>query len=98
VVFQPHLFTRTRDFAAEFAQALSRFDQVLLLEIYPARELPLPGIDSSFLMSLMNHPDVRVCSQDALIPLLHELTPELLVTLGAGDIGVLAQKIKHSLL
>ena len=98
VVFQPHLFTRTRDFADEFAQALSRFDQVLLLEIYPARELPLPGIDSTFLMSLMDHSDVRVCSQDALIPLLHELSPELLVTLGAGDIGVLAQKIKHSLL
>lgn len=97
VVFQPHLFTRTRDFAQDFADALGRFDQVILLDIYPARELPIPGIDKEYLLSLMNHPQAVGCSKQELIPLLQETKPELLVVLGAGDIGVLVQEIKKNL-
>lgn len=98
VVFQPHLFTRTRDFAQDFADALGRFDQVILLDIYPARELPIPGIDKEYLLSLMNHSQAVGCAKQEVIPLLHKVKPELLVVLGAGDIGVLAQEIKKSLL
>lgn len=97
VVFQPHLFTRTRDFAQDFADALGRFDQVILLDIYPARELPIPGIDKEYLLSLMNHPQAVGCTKQELIPLLQETKPELLVVLGAGDIGVLVQEIKKNL-
>jgi len=97
VVFQPHLFTRTRDFAHDFADALGRFDQVILLDIYPARELPIPGIDKEYLLSLMNHPQAVGCTKQELIPLLQETKPELLVVLGAGDIGVLVQEIKKNL-
>ena len=97
VVFQPHLFTRTRDFAQDFADALGRFDQVILLDIYPARELPIPGIDKEYLLSLMNHPQAVGCKKQELIPLLQETKLELLVVLGAGDIGVLVQEIKKNL-
>lgn len=97
VVFQPHLFTRTRDFAQDFADALGRFDQVILLDIYPARELPIPGIDKEYLLSLMNHPQAVGCTKQELIPLLQETKLELLVVLGAGDIGVLVQEIKKNL-
>ena len=97
VVFQPHLFTRTRDFAQDFADALGRFDQVILLDIYPARELPIPGIDKEYLLLLMNHPQAVGCTKQELIPLLQETKPELLVVLGAGDIGVLVQEIKKNL-
>ena len=85
VVFQPHLYTRTRDFYREFAAALSLADDVLLLPIYPAREEPIPGIRSEMLLPLISAP-ARVVGKNGLLAELERKNPELLVTFGAGDI------------
>jgi len=93
-IFQPHLFSRTRDFAAEFAKSLSRLDEVLLLPVYPARELPIPGIDSEMLLSLMNHNNKHLI-QKADIPGYFTGKPiEVLITMGAGDIDTLVEPIE----
>ncbi|ACU05519.1 UDP-N-acetylmuramate--L-alanine ligase [Pedobacter heparinus] len=94
VIFQPHLFTRTRDFAAEFAKVLSTVDELLLLEIYPARELPLPGINSQFLLDKMSLKSKRICGKDLVIEEIKNTKPELLLTVGAGDIDTLIQPLK----
>ena len=96
-VFQPHLFTRTRDFADEFARSLELLDEVILLEIYPAREQPIEGIDSQMLLSKINKTAKRVCQNDELIEVLQSLKPELLLTLGAGDIDQFVKPIEESL-
>jgi len=96
-VFQPHLFTRTRDFADDFARALELLDEVILLEIYPARELPIQGIDSKMLLNKINKTSKYVCKNDELIGLLKSLKPELLLTLGAGDIDQFVKPIEESL-
>ena len=96
-VFQPHLFSRTRDFGPEFAQSLSRFDEVWLLDIYPAREEPIEGIDSRWLLSLMDNPQKKWVSGDHLIEEIKEASPQVLVTMGAGDIGLHAQPIQNAL-
>ena len=96
-VFQPHLFTRTRDFADYFARSLELLDEIILLEIYPARELPIEGIDSQMLLNKINKSSKRVCQNDELIPLLKTLKPELLLTLGAGDIDQFVKPIEESL-
>ena len=92
-VFQPHLFTRTRDFAQEFAQSLDQLDTVYLLDIYPAREKPIPGITSEYLRSLMQNPEVKVVRQEDILALLKGQKPEVLLLLGAGDIDRLRQPI-----
>ena len=84
-VFQPHLYTRTRDFYREFADVLSLADEVLLLPVYPAREEPIAGIDSGLILSLMRIP-ARVVQKGELLETVGALDPELLVTFGAGDI------------
>lgn len=84
-VFQPHLFTRTRDFAAEFAQALSLADKVILLDIYPARELPIPGVTSEIIFKDMTCEKVLL-RRDELMGYLENEPVEVLATLGAGDI------------
>jgi len=96
-VFQPHLFTRTRDFADDFARALELLDEVILLEIYPARELPIEGINSQMLLNKINLTSKYVCKNDELIGLLKSLKPELLLTLGAGDIDQFVKPIEESL-
>lgn len=96
-VFQPHLYSRTRDFAEDFAKELSRFDQVLLLEIYPAREEPLPGVSSSWLLEMMDHPQKKLVSKANLIEEITQCEPQILVTMGAGDIGLEVPKIKTAL-
>ncbi len=96
-VFQPHLYSRTRDFGPEFARSLSRFDEVWLLDIYPARELPIEGIDSRWLLGLMENPRSRWVSGDRLVEEIKEARPEVLVTMGAGDIGLQAQPIQNAL-
>jgi UDP-N-acetylmuramate--alanine ligase len=96
-VFQPHLYSRTRDFGPEFARSLSRFDEVWLMDIYPAREEPLEGIDSQWLLSLMDTPNKKWVSADQLIENIKEASPEVLVTMGAGDIGLQAQPIQNAL-
>ena len=95
VVFQPHLFSRTKDFADEFAKSLSRFDSILLLDIYPAREKPMNGITSEWLMAKMKNPNKKTIQKTNLIQEIKQQKPEVLVTMGAGDIGLEVAKIKN---
>ncbi len=97
-VFQPHLFTRTRDFADGFAEALSHLDRIILLDIYPARELPIVGIDSQMLLDKINHTDKHLWQNDELLDNLREEKPALLMLLGAGDIDDLLEPIKDILI
>ena len=94
VIFQPHLFTRTRDFADEFARVLSTVDELLLLDIYPARELPLSGIDAQFLLDKISLVNKEVCSKDVVPERIKMIKPELLLTVGAGDIDTLIEPLK----
>ncbi len=93
-VFQPHLFSRTRDFGDGFAEVLDMLDEPVLLEIYPAREEPIPGVDSSWLLSKMNHPNRQLLQDEAVADWVANRKPELLLTLGAGDIGQLVPGIR----
>ena len=86
LVFQPHLFSRTRDFMDEFAEVLALADRLILLDIYPARELPIEGITSKALLDKVQLEDKRICTKAELINLIESEKPELLVTMGAGDI------------
>jgi UDP-N-acetylmuramate--alanine ligase len=97
VVFQPHLFSRTKDFAQEFAVSLSLADQLILLDIYPARELPIEGVNARMLLDLCTSPKKETCSKQELLKILEGENLDVLITLGAGDIGTLAQPIKHLL-
>jgi len=96
-VFQPHLFSRTRDFANDFAKSLSEFDCVLLLDIYPAREEPIPGITSTWLLGKIENQQKKLVQKINLITEIKEQNPEVLVTMGAGDIGLEITKIKEEL-
>lgn len=91
--FQPHLFSRTRDFAEGFAEALDGLDEIYLLDIYPARELPIPGVSSEMLVKLMRNPNVHLITKAELLPALQKNKPEVLLTLGAGDIDTLVEPI-----
>jgi UDP-N-acetylmuramate--alanine ligase len=94
VVFQPHLFSRTRDFVDGFAEVLSRVDELLLMEIYPARELPIEGVDSQWLLSKLSLDNKRVASPQEVLDIIATEKPELIVTVGAGDIDKLVKPIK----
>jgi len=96
-VFQPHLFSRTKDFADDFAKSLSQFDEVLLLDIYPARELPMEGITSQWLMDKMTNNNKKLVSKDELIQIILASDARIIVTIGAGDIGEMAPSIKNRL-
>ncbi|MGQ1910933.1 UDP-N-acetylmuramate--L-alanine ligase [Marinifilum sp. RC60d5] len=95
-IFQPHLYTRTRDFANEFADSLNLLDEVILLDIYPARELPLEGIDSSIILKNITVP-AQLCTKQKLLDLIQESELEVVLTLGAGDIDKLVEPIKMML-
>ena len=97
-IFQPHLFSRTKDFADDFAKSLSAFDEVLLLDIYPAREVPMEGITSDWLLGKMTNEHKKVVSKLDLIPSILKSEAKIIVTIGAGDIGELVQPIKEALL
>jgi UDP-N-acetylmuramate--alanine ligase len=97
-IFQPHLFSRTKDFADDFAKSLSQFDEILLLDIYPARELPMEGITSEWLLSKINNKHKKLVSKTDLIPEILDSKAKIIVTIGAGDIGELIPKIKKALL
>lgn len=97
VIFQPHLFSRTRDFIDDFAEALSHFDKVLLLDIYPARELPIAGVDSAWLLSKISNPDKQLVSKTELLKVLNQNTSHVVLSLGAGDIGEEVNQIKQTL-
>ena len=97
VVFQPHLYSRTKDFGSDFAASLSKFDELLLLDIYPAREAPIPGVDASWLLDMVSNKTKQLVSKKELIAALKARKLEVLVTLGAGDIGLEVEKIKKEL-
>lgn len=97
VVFQPHLYSRTRDFMEDFAASLSAFDRVRLLDIYPARELPIEGVTAQALMERIAAGDKKVLSKEELLQELTVKKPELLILLGAGDIADLTPPIKEIL-
>jgi UDP-N-acetylmuramate--alanine ligase len=96
-VFQPHLFSRTKDFADDFAKSLSNFDEVVLLDIYPARELPMEGITSQWLMNKMTSEDKKLVSKEELIPTILATDATIIVTIGAGDLGEMVPSIKNAL-
>lgn len=97
-VFQPHLFSRTKDFADDFAKSLSAFNEVILLDIYPAREQPIEGITSACLMNKMTNDNVKLVSKADLISHISASDAQVILTIGAGDIGALVQPIKKALL
>ncbi|MEI6137811.1 MAG: UDP-N-acetylmuramate--L-alanine ligase [Mariniphaga sp.] len=92
-IFQPHLFTRTRDFADEFASALDLLDDALVMEIYPARELPIEGVDSEMILGKMTLKSRRLCQKNEFPEVLGNYNLEILLTLGAGDIDRLIDPI-----
>jgi len=97
VVFQPHLFTRTRDFIDGFAEVLGLADELLLMEIYPARELPIEGVDSAWLLGKIQLENKRVVSPEDVLKVMEQERPELVVTVGAGDIDRLVKPLKKLL-
>jgi len=85
-IFQPHLYSRTRDFAEGFAAALDRLDEIVLLTLYPAREKPLPGVSSEMIAALMKNKNVRVLTKEELLPAAGAFDDGIVLTIGAGDI------------
>lgn len=96
-IFQPHLFTRTRDFADEFASSLELLDELLLLEIYPAREEPIEGVNSKMLLEKINLKNKVLLTKDELLTQIGKKNLQILLTLGAGDIDKLVEPIKNKL-
>jgi UDP-N-acetylmuramate--alanine ligase len=97
-IFQPHLFTRTRDFARSFGESLDLADEVILLDIYPAREKPIPGVTSDLIFENIRQADKVKSTKDELIKILRERDVEVLVTIGAGDIDQLVVPIRNLLI
>jgi len=93
-IFQPHLFTRTRDFVDGFAESLDLADEVILLNIYPARELPIAGITSKIIMDKMNNPNKSIVENNELLDKVHKVNPGIILTIGAGDIDRFVEPIK----
>ncbi len=96
-IFQPHLFTRTRDFADGFSESLSLADRLLLLDIYPARELPIEGVNSEMILDKVTSPDKQLVAKEQVLQLLKELNTDIVVTIGAGDIDTLVGPIRDLL-
>ena len=97
-IFQPHLFSRTRDFVDDFALSLSKFDELILLDIYPARELPIEGISSEWLLSKIKNSAKKVVQKHDLSENILKSKSEIIVMIGAGDIGEMVENIKNQLL
>ena len=93
VIFQPHLYSRTRDFAPQFAEALSMADQVILLDIYPAREQPIPGVTSQIIFDKITCREKELCLREKLLERIKECNFDVLLTMGAGDIDRLLPQI-----
>jgi len=96
-VFQPHLFSRTKDFIDDFAKSLEQFDSILLLEIYPARELPIEGINSKWLLDKISNPNKKLISKSEIVNEIQKSDIKIVITLGAGDIGAEVKNIKENL-
>ncbi len=98
VVFQPHLYSRTRDFADGFASVLSDFDDIILMNIYPAREKPINRVSSQIIFDKINNKNKILCSYNDLLKVIENKDLELLLTVGAGDIDFLVNDIKNHLI
>jgi len=96
-IFQPHLYTRTRDFADGFAEALDLVDELIILDIYPARELPIDGVTADMILRKMKLANKRKCGKQEAVEVVKNEKPALLLTVGAGDIDQLVQPLKHAL-
>ena len=96
-IFQPHLYSRTRDFADEFAKSLSLADDIILLDIYPAREEPIEGVSSQIILDKITSPKKRLTVKSELLDLISKEHPEIVVTFGAGDIDRMVPHIKEIL-
>jgi len=96
-VFQPHLFSRTRDFGDAFARSLEELNELLLMEIYPAREEPIPDIDGSWLLNKVQLVNKKLCDREKVVEEVLSLAPEVLLTMGAGDIDQLVEPLKNAL-
>ncbi|HEY4785297.1 MAG TPA: UDP-N-acetylmuramate--L-alanine ligase, partial [Bacteroidales bacterium] len=98
-IFQPHLYTRTRDLADDFARSLSLLDELILLDIYPAREKPIPGVSSEMVIEKVNIKEKHLCPKEELVKMTENMTfPEVLISMGAGDIDTFVEPIKQVLL
>ena len=93
-IFQPHLYTRTRDFVDEFAKSLDLLDEIILLDIYPAREKAIQGVTSKIIFDKINNQNKTLCTKAELLNILKDRKPEVLMTLGAGDIDEFVEPIK----
>ena len=98
VVFQPHLFSRTRDFIDDFANSLSRFDEVLLLDIYPARELPIAGVNSELLLNKISNTHKKLAKKNNILKDIKNSSAKVVIMLGAGDIGLLVEEVVNVLI
>ena len=98
VVFQPHLFSRTRDFIDDFATALSKFNEILLLDIYPARELPIAGVDSEWLFNKIKNKHKKLTQKNNLVKDIKNSSAKVVVMIGAGDIGMMIDEVTNQLL
>ena len=98
VIFQPHLFSRTQDFIEDFAIALSKFDEVRVLDIYPARELPIDGVTSSWLLSKMNNKNKKLTYKENLVKDIKQSDAKIIAMLGAGDIGMEIDSVINELI
>lgn len=96
-VFQPHLYTRTRDFAADFAKSLELLDELILLDIYPAREEPIPGVDAAMLLNRVRLEKKCISTKKELPEIVSSSHPEVVLLMGAGDIDLLAEPVKYAL-
>ncbi len=96
-IFQPHLYSRTKDFADEFAKSLGAFDTVILMDIYPARELPMEGITSQWLLNKIKNDSKQLIDKQDLIAAILKSDAEVIITIGAGDIGELVPMIKKAI-
>jgi len=97
VIFQPHLYSRTQDFAADFAASLSQFDEVCLLDIYPARELPIEGVTSAWLLGQMSSKNKKLIAKKDIISEIKKSNAKIILTIGAGDIGAEVLLIKEKI-
>jgi UDP-N-acetylmuramate--alanine ligase len=96
VIFQPHLFSRTKDLAIEFGQSLSAADQVYLLPIYPARELPMEGVTSDLILNAISHNNKKIIDKSSILDSLKEYAEnEIIMTVGAGDIDTMTSIIAN---
>jgi len=95
-IFQPHLFSRTKDFVSEFAESLSKFDEILLLDIYPARELPIEGVTSEWLLDKIENSNKKLIQKSEIINEIKNSNAQIVLTIGAGDIGAEVQHIKEA--